>query len=1050
MAVLHLAVLLPRLTYGASITELSSITMEQSSIAPNPEDRSNARGDGRAYHGIPTICSSNTTFKNGKCNYRLNKPAEADVYDSRHPKAIFVSFDDGPGAGTQAVLDALERAGQVKATFYLTAINFARWYNSYAAVLQSVESLHRIINEGHMVGAHSFDHMQDCFYAPSKAAAEWDYYNFVQGIERVVDEIKCSPGSSCMVLGAKSRVVDPYNQYVAVQDMRKYARMPCTNLWRTPTYNRSDRFTSKNSFVGDVGDQLYANGHLVHGWDSAADWKYNNDLPWKMFPATMYGTALIPEDAEMLNKKAAAYAGSTANDTSTAPTASSHPCLQQIDNVTAQQKSADMQLCEMNRLRSASWISTEVKALLDKQMEEMWASNAINFNKYEPCYMDPLVLQSGDPCSAEESICLQADYIDAIHYNMPRRGRRTRNYTSRSGDACALKYAPVVRNETVLMFTADGDGDGEGGGSGDGRRLGDGTAHGEGVWRALGPSTNGKVAFLTHDRYFADAAQEDMLVDLLVELRDRGYSFELMRDFTPGTSDYRPNRPTPIAMVVALTTVIWGFVAIGSWIALRVVYKNNPWLKGYGFWVIDRILACSCNGRLGGVKGVVAPKKKKKKEAAKGLQIHFSHGGFDNDGTDDETERDALHERVRTLTSSGQGVAPRRQPPKPHQKEDKNEYTCVDVESAFRESQKLYELSATLALEKAARGFLKGATVCDSLAMDGGRSGMAGAAATSHVGTEEQRRLSSSFRVQYGGSDTDPYFAAKAANMRERAAFIETQLELRDASGLSADLLYQALPPYQLSMLPPGGDCENSHNGHTIGKGFRYTAVNSIDPKAMAREGEVRLRAGDRTDPAGAVSRTSMGMGEKGRDLTMIVITMYNEEATELEETLLKVARNIYYHTKADKQKAPAERYFRPEATFEDFVVCIVSDGRTKANAGTLRALESVRLFDAKAMSLALLGDDGVTMHLFENDIALVKTGVVNQNQATNEPGQSGDDFGADFENSWTGDKRAGKHGGGGGESSDDGTQDEPREVPPMPCIFALKVCAMPSCIPAT
>jgi hypothetical protein len=886
--------------------------------------------------------------------------------------------------------------------------------------------------------------MQDCFYAPTQAAADWDYFNFVQGIERVVDEIKCSPSSSCMVLGVKTRVTDPYTQRVAIMDMRKYARMPCTNLWRTPIYNRSDRFSgagSKNAFVGAVGDQLYANGHQVHGWDSAADWKYNIELPWRMFPATMYETALNQEDAKTFNAQAVAYAASGVNDTSKAPTSSSHPCLRQIDNMTAQQQYAETKLCEMDRLRFGSistWISAEVKSLLDEQLEEMWVSPEVNFNKFEPCYMDPLVLQSGLPCSAEESVCLQADYIDAVHYNMPRRSRQQRDFTARAGGACDRDDVPAALNDTVLVYTAEGDGNGVSG-------VNDGTANGEGVMRQLGPSTEGKVAFLTHDRYFVEGAQEDMLVDFLIELGDRGYSFELMRDFTPGTSSYPRNRPTPIAMVIALTTVIWGFVAAGVWIALLIVYKNNPWLKGYGFWVIDSIIACSCDGRLGGVKKVVGAKKKKKKEAAKGLQIKFSQGDFEEEGRE-ESEGEMLHARVRAITSSGQGAHHQLKPQAHHtpQEEDKDKPTCVDVESAFRESQKLYELSATLALDKAARGFIKGSLVCDSLANQGG-----GAGATA---TSRKNRMSTSFQAEYGGGTIDPYFAAKAANMRERAAFIETQLDLRDTSGLSADV-YQPLPPYQLSMTHPG-DCKKAHN---TGKGFRYTAVNSIDPKAMAREGEVRLTSNDRggaAGAAGAVGRASTSKFDQGRDLTMIVVTMYNEEATELEETLLKIARNIYYHTKADKQKTPAERYFRPEATFQDFVVCIVSDGRTKANAGTLRALELVRLFDAKAVSLALLGDDGISMHLFQNEIALMKTGVVSKDQPASSSGQSGDDFGAEFENSWGGGAppdrpaigaagaAAIRQGGGGG-----GDQEEPREVPPMPCIFALKVCT--TCRPA-
>jgi peptidoglycan/xylan/chitin deacetylase (PgdA/CDA1 family) len=65
--------------------------------------------------------------------------------------ALYLTFDDGPLPATSGVLDAM-RAAQVKATFFLTAINLeANPVLQYALV-------RRMIDEGHVLGNHGYDH----------------------------------------------------------------------------------------------------------------------------------------------------------------------------------------------------------------------------------------------------------------------------------------------------------------------------------------------------------------------------------------------------------------------------------------------------------------------------------------------------------------------------------------------------------------------------------------------------------------------------------------------------------------------------------------------------------------------------------------------------------------------------------------------------------------------------------------------------------------------------------------------------------------------------
>lgn len=97
----------------------------------------------------------------------------------------------------------------------------------------------------------------------------------------------------------------------------------------------------------------------------------------------------------------------------------------------------------------------------------------------------------------------------------------------------------------------------------------------------------------------------------------------------------------------------------------------------------------------------------------------------------------------------------------------------------------------------------------------------------------------------------------------------------------------------------------------------------------------------------------------------MVVITMYNEDDNELKMTMRKVANNVnHLRTK----QLPG--YMNDEA-WQKILVCIVSDGRTKANPKTLSWLSKVGLYDEKALTINSVGTD-VQMHLFEYSLKLL------------------------------------------------------------------------------
>ena len=111
---------------------------------------------------------------------------------------------------------------------------------------------------------------------------------------------------------------------------------------------------------------------------------------------------------------------------------------------------------------------------------------------------------------------------------------------------------------------------------------------------------------------------------------------------------------------------------------------------------------------------------------------------------------------------------------------------------------------------------------------------------------------------------------------------------------------------------------------------------------------------------------------EAGRDIkVMIAVTMYNEDATEMAETLTKIGRNIKYmqnhHVKS------ADFGHLGAGVWRSIVTTIVCDGRQKMNGGTMKWLHDIGLLDESAMHVALLGDARPQLHLFEGSVELTR-----------------------------------------------------------------------------
>lgn len=102
-------------------------------------------------------------------------------------KTVFLTFDDGPSAGTDQVLEVLKKRG-VLATFFV---------NGKSNRLLS-DKLKNIANEGHAIGMHSYSHRYNVIYASIENFLDDFYRNFlyIKSETGVAPEILRFPGGS--------------------------------------------------------------------------------------------------------------------------------------------------------------------------------------------------------------------------------------------------------------------------------------------------------------------------------------------------------------------------------------------------------------------------------------------------------------------------------------------------------------------------------------------------------------------------------------------------------------------------------------------------------------------------------------------------------------------------------------------------------------------------------------------------------------------------------------------------------------------------------------
>ena len=91
------------------------------------------------------------------------KPEETEGTPSEYAGRVYLTFDDGPGANTEKILDILDTYG-VKATFFVTGRSDS----------ESMRLYKEIVDRGHTLGMHSYSHDYSDIYS-SKSAFKKDF-----------------------------------------------------------------------------------------------------------------------------------------------------------------------------------------------------------------------------------------------------------------------------------------------------------------------------------------------------------------------------------------------------------------------------------------------------------------------------------------------------------------------------------------------------------------------------------------------------------------------------------------------------------------------------------------------------------------------------------------------------------------------------------------------------------------------------------------------------------------------------------------------------------
>merc|ERR1712112_701422 len=193
----------------------------------------------------------------------LTSGAPSNGADGLPKKIIYLTFDDGPNQGTSLVLDVLKKH-KVPATFFINSINL-----DGTTINQDVshKMILRIVQEGHTLADHSYDHLKHNNYDNQQ-----NYKNLYTDLD-YFGEKNSKPVLDILRKSSASHAAD-YVKYT----MNTFVRLPYTNAWRVNNIKADCPSctvpASSGQIAIQVGDSLAGAGKYVFGWDQEWDTNY--------------------------------------------------------------------------------------------------------------------------------------------------------------------------------------------------------------------------------------------------------------------------------------------------------------------------------------------------------------------------------------------------------------------------------------------------------------------------------------------------------------------------------------------------------------------------------------------------------------------------------------------------------------------------------------------------------------------------------------------------------------------------------------------------------
>jgi len=187
------------------------------------------------------LIESNAALQNENAN--LKKQLEATKANNQAntntgtDKIAYLTFDDGPSDNTAKILDTLKE-NNIKATFFI---------NGH---LERKEIYQRIVNEGHVIGNHTYSHDYATLYKTIDGFMndKQKLDDFLYGITGVKPQILRFPG------GSNNQVSYKYGGTDFMDRLTKYAKQSGIKYfdWNVSSSDASVSTQDKNTIISDV------------------------------------------------------------------------------------------------------------------------------------------------------------------------------------------------------------------------------------------------------------------------------------------------------------------------------------------------------------------------------------------------------------------------------------------------------------------------------------------------------------------------------------------------------------------------------------------------------------------------------------------------------------------------------------------------------------------------------------------------------------------------------------------------------------------------------